>query len=197
MTSRMADATALLLAWRAGDATALDRLLPIVHAELRRIAGHLLAGEQHARTLQPTALVNEAFLRLVTITDVQWQSRAHFLAMAARQMRRVLVDAARARQSHKRGDGAPPVTVDTALLGAATPGQDVVALHDALEALARVDPRKSQVVELRFFGGLSNDEAAEVLGVSTDTITRDWKLARAWLRRELSAGRPAPGRRLQ
>jgi RNA polymerase sigma factor (TIGR02999 family) len=192
-TTAAPDATALLVAWGHGDATALDQLLPLVHGELRRLARRLLAGERDARSLQPTALVHEAFLRLVDVQAIRWQNRAHFLAMAARLMRRVLVDAARARGSHKRGGGVRPVTLDAAAL-AAEPPRDIVALHDALTALARVDPRKSQVVELRYFGGLSNEEAAEVLGVSTDTITRDWKLARAWLRRELTAGPGTPAR---
>jgi RNA polymerase sigma factor (TIGR02999 family) len=186
------DATTLLRAWRAGDPAALDRLMPLVHAELRRIAKRLLSREAQARTLQPTALVNEAFLRLVTVNAVEWQSRAHFLAMAARLMRRVLVDAARARRAHKRGDAAQHVTLDTSVLGQAiAPSLDVIAVHDALEALSRLDARKSQVVELRFFGGLSHEEIAETLAVSTDTVMRDWKFARAWLRRSLSED-PAP-----
>jgi RNA polymerase sigma factor (TIGR02999 family) len=188
------EATALLLAWRAGDASALDRLMPLVDGELRRAARRLMAGEHRALTLQPTALVNEAFLRLIDLKDIRWQNRAHFLAMAARLMRRVLVDAARARGYQKRGAGVRPVTLDATILAASEPGRDVIALHDALEALARLDPRKSQVVELRFFGGLSVEETAEVLEVSTDTITRDWKLARVWLLRELTQGPAPPGR---
>jgi RNA polymerase sigma factor (TIGR02999 family) len=169
--------------------------MPIVHDELRRLARKLLAGERRADTLQPTVLVNEAFLRLVTLKDIQWQNRAHFLAMAARLMRRVLVDAARARRYQKRGGGVTPVTLDTTAIGAAEPPRDVVALHDALEALAAVDRRKSDVVELRFFGGLSVEETAEALGISTDTVTRDWKLARVWLMREMASATAATPRR--
>ena len=189
------DATVLLEAWRSGDAAALDRLLPIVDAELRRTAARLMSRERHGHTLQPTALVNEAFLRLINIKEVRWQSRAHFLAMAARVMRRVLVDAARARHYDKRGGGAAPVTLDMTLIAAGGPGRDVVALHDALEALSSFDRRKSDVVELRFFGGLSVEETAEVLGVATDTVTRDWKLARAWLHRTLTEGPTPPAPR--
>lgn len=189
------EATALLLAWRGGDGSALERLMPMVEDELRRTARRLMAGERHALTLQPTALVNEAFLRLIDLKDIRWQNRAHFLAMAARLMRRVLVDAARARGYQKRGSGARPVTLETTMLAASEQGRDVLALHDALEALAVIDPRKSQVVELRFFGGLSVEETAEVLDVSTDTVTRDWKLARVWLLRELTQDPGPPGRR--
>jgi RNA polymerase sigma-70 factor, ECF subfamily len=181
-------ATALLLAWRAGEQAALDELMPLVHDELRRLARHLLAGERRADTLQPTALVNEAFLRLITLKKIEWQSRAHFLAMAARIMRRVLVDAARAKGYQKRGGGIEAITLDVTAIGPSEPPRDVVALHEALESLAVIDPRKSEVVELRFFGGLTVEETAEVLGVSTDTVTRDWKLARVWLMRELTGG---------
>ena len=181
-------ATSLLLAWRAGDPAAFDELVPLVQHELHTIAERLMARERPGHTLQPTALLNEAFIRLLDVDQVKWESRAHFLAMAARVMRRVLVDAARSRRAGKRGAGAAPVLVDDAVLGAAEPGRDVVALHDALDALAVVDPRKSQVVELRYFGGLKVDEVAEVLGVSEETVHRDWKLARVWLLRELTGG---------
>ena len=144
-----------------------------------------MSGERQGHTLQPTALVNEAFLRLVDITQVQWQDRAHFLAMAARTMRRILVDAARAKCYLKRGGEIEKVTLNEVMVGANDKPQDVVALDDALTALAVVDPRKSQVVELRFFGGLSVEETAEILNVSVDTVMRDWKLARTWLLREL------------
>jgi RNA polymerase sigma factor (TIGR02999 family) len=187
------EATALLLAWNAGDAAALDRLMPLVHAELRRLARRLMTGERAGQTLQPTAVVHEAFLRLVNLKQIRWQNRAHFLAMAARLMRRVLVDAARARKSRKRGGGDAAITLDVTLIGAPEPARDVVALHEALTALASLDPRSAQVVELRFFGGLTNEEAAAVLDVSTDTIMRDWKLAKTWLLRELTPGRlPRP-----
>ena len=152
-----------------------------------------MAGEQQQQTLQPTALVNEAFLRLIDLKEIRWQNRAHFLAMAARLMRRILIDAARRRGYAKRGGGAQAITLDTTMIGAQEAGRDIVALHDALEALAAVDERKSRVVELRFFGGLSVEETAEVLEVSTDTVSRDWKLARVWLLRELGGGNAKPG----
>jgi len=176
--------TRLLLAWRAGDETALARLTPLVHKELQRIARGCMRGERARDSFPATALVHEAYLRLVDTQHVNWQNRAHFLAMAARLMRRILVDLARARQYQKRGAGAVLVSFASALH---TPNQaeDLVALDEALQALAALDERRSRVVELRFFGGLSVDETAAVLGVSPDTVTRDWKLARAWLRREL------------
>jgi RNA polymerase sigma-70 factor, ECF subfamily len=183
-----AQVTALLLAWNAGNAAALDELTPLVHGELRRVAQRLMSGERVGHTLQPTALVNEAFLRLVDIRQIQWQNRAHFLAMAARTMRRVLVDLARAKQVQKRGESPQRVVLDDAAVGSDERARDVVALHEAMEALAAFDDRKSQVVELRFFGGLSVEETAEVLQVSPDTVMRDWKLARVWLLRELTQG---------
>jgi RNA polymerase sigma factor (TIGR02999 family) len=181
--------TELLLAWRAGDEPALAQLTPLVHDELQRIARRCLRGERAGHSLQPTALVHEAYLRLIEAARVNWQNRAHFLAMAARMMRRVLVDAARARASQKRGGGAIRVTLTD---GARSDEREheLVALDDALQALAALDPRRGQVVELRFFGGLTVAETAEVLDVSAETVMRDWKLARAWLRRELS-GPPA------
>ena len=181
-------ATALLLAWRAGDESALDRLIPLVHDELRVIARRMMSRERQGHTLQPTALVNEVFLRLVDVRRVQWQNRAHFLAMAARLMRRVLVEAARSKGSQKRGGGGLQVVVDADRVGAPDRTPDLVALHDALEALAAIDARKSQVVELRYFGGLSVQETAEVLQVSPETIMRDWKFAKLWLLRQLTAG---------
>lgn len=145
--------------------------------------------ERPGQTLQATALVNEAYLRLIDLKQIQWQNRAHFFAMSARVMRRILVDAARAKGYQKRGGGAQKVSLDEALVVSEEPGQDLVALDDALQALAAVDARKSQVVEMRFFGGLSVEETAEALHVSVDTVMRDWKLAKAWLLRELRSDR--------
>jgi RNA polymerase sigma factor (TIGR02999 family) len=179
------DVTRLLARWKDGDESALQELVPIVHAELRRLAQRKMAGEAPGHTLQPTALVNEAYLRLVNLTQMQWQNRAHFFAMAARLMRRILVDFARSRGYQKRGGDAKQVSFTEALDVAAGQPTDVVALNDALEALARVDERKSQVVELRFFGGLSVEETAEVLNVSRETVKRDWKFSKMWLLRHL------------
>jgi RNA polymerase sigma factor (TIGR02999 family) len=180
-----AGVTTLLRAWRNGDESAFDKLVPIVYDELRRIARRHMARERHAQTLQTTALINEAYLRLVDIKRIEWQDRAHFLAMAARTMRRVLIEAARARQKQKRGGGIEHLTLDEASIVAPDRSPNVLALNDALDALSAVSPRKAQVIELRFFGGLTNMEAAEVLHVSEDTVRRDWRLAKAWLFREL------------
>ena len=177
--------TTLLLAWGRGDETALDQLIPLVHDELRQLARRHMARERPGHTLQATALVNEAYLRLIEVNQVRWQNRAHFFAMASRVMRRILVDAARARGYQKRGGGAETVSLDEALLVSGEPRQDLVALDDALNALAAFDLRKSQVVEMRFFGGLSVEESAEALRVSPDTILRDWRLAKAWLAQRL------------
>jgi RNA polymerase sigma factor (TIGR02999 family) len=177
--------TELLLKWRDGDEAALERLAPIVHDELRRIARQCMVRERGGHTLQATALVNEVYLRLIQVQRVNWQNRAHFLAISARLMRRILVDYARSKGSKKRGGGAVNVTFDEGLPVAAEPGMDLVALDDALKTLAEVDERKSRVVELRFFGGLSVEETATVLAVSPETVMRDWKLAKAWLMREL------------
>jgi RNA polymerase sigma factor (TIGR02999 family) len=179
------DVTALLVAWGAGDEAALARLIPIVHDELHRIARACMAGEKDGHTLQATALVNEAYLRLINTQGMNWQNRAHFLSMAARLMRRILVDFARSKQYAKRGGGAVNVSLAPDLALSDEPGRDLVALDDALEALARVDERKSQVIEMRFFGGLSVKETAEALKVSPETVMRDWKLAKAWLLRQL------------
>jgi RNA polymerase sigma factor (TIGR02999 family) len=188
MTPPTRQVTGLLIAWGAGDETAFEQLVPLVHAELRRLAHREMGRERAGHTLQTTALVNEAYLRLIGASRVQWQDRAHFFAMSARLMRRILVDHARSRKSLKRGAGTRKVSLDEALTVSPGPGADLVALDDALQALASVDARKCQVVELRYFGGLTVEECAEALRVSPDTITRDWRLAKAWLLRELSGG---------
>lgn len=179
--------TRLLMAWGTGDESALQRLMPLVHKELHRIAQRHMKGERAGHSLQATALVNEAYLRLVDVQHVNWQNRAHFLAMAARMMRRILVDYARSRHYQKRGGAAVRVTLDEMNMAGVEPGRDLVALDDALGELARLDARKSRVVELRYFGGLSVAETAAVLSVSEDTVMRDWKVAKAWLRHELKA----------
>jgi RNA polymerase sigma factor (TIGR02999 family) len=176
--------TNLLLAWRAGDEAALARLTPLVQQELQRIARRCLRGERPDYSLPPTALVHEAYVRLVDTQHVNWQNRSHFLAVAARLMRRVLVDAARSRRRKKRGGGGVQVSLTEGLL-TTEQRYDLLALDDALDALATLDPRRSKVVELRFFGGLDVKETAAVLEISPETVMRDWKLARAWLRREL------------
>jgi RNA polymerase sigma factor (TIGR02999 family) len=178
--------TELLLAWGDGDRSALDDLVPLVHQELRRLARLQMRGERDNHTLQTTGLVNEAFLRLIDLRRIRWQDRAHFLALSARLMRRILVDHARSRNYQKRGGGVETVALDDVVVAAPQRGADLVALDDALEVLARVDPRKSQVVELRFFGGLTAEETAETLNVSPETVLRDWRLAKVWLLREIS-----------
>jgi RNA polymerase sigma factor (TIGR02999 family) len=180
--------TALLRAWGDGDDGALEQLTPLVEAELRRLARGYMRRERRDHTLQTTALVNEAFLRLTDARRVRWQDRAHFLGISARLMRRVLVDHARSRGYRKRGGGAERVTLDEGLVMSPEPAVDVLALDRALESLAAVDVRKSRVIELRFFGGLSVEETAEVLHVSPDTVKRDWRLAKLWLLRELEEG---------
>ena len=179
------DVTALLLAWQAGDEDALERIVPRVHDELQKIARRCMRGERRDHSLQATALLNEAYLRLVDVRQVNWRNRVHFLAMSARIMRRVLVESARARQYKRRGAGATRVSLEEALVVTDGPDPDVIALSEALDAFARIDERKSRVVELRYFGGLTVEETAEALGVSAETVARDWRLARAWLRREL------------
>jgi RNA polymerase sigma-70 factor (ECF subfamily) len=180
------EVTALLLAWRSGDPDAHERLFERVHTELHRIASRFMAGERPGHTLQPTALVNEAYLRLIEIEHVTWQDRAHFFAMAARVMRRILVDNARARQFQKRGGGAEKISLEEAMTVSAASGRELVALDDALAALAARDERKSRIVELKFFGGLNIDETAAVVGVSPDTVKRDLKMAKVWLLREIA-----------
>lgn len=178
--------TALLQAWSAGDRTALDRLVPLVHSELRRLARRYMRRERAGHTLQTTALIHEAYIRLVDAQAVNWQNRAHFFGIAARVMRQVLVDFAREHGYRKRGGGNRRVPLDDGLLVTDTPDEDLVALDEALNALADVDPRKSRAIELRFFGGLSIEEAALVLEVSAETVKRDCRLAKAWLLRWLT-----------
>lgn len=180
------DVTQLLRAWSEGDEQALGILIPLVHKELHRLARHYMAGESPGHTLQTTALVNEAYLRLVDVKKVSWQNRAHFFGVSANLMRRILVDLARSRHSLKRGGDANTLSLEEALIVSPERGEDVVALDDTLKVLASIDPRRSRVVELRFFGGLGVEETAEVLKVSPETVMHDWKLAKAWLLRELS-----------
>ncbi len=180
------EVTQLLRAWSEGDEAALNRLIPLVHGELRQLAHRYMAQERPDHTLQTTALINEAYIRLIDYRQRPWQNRAHLFAISAQLMRRILVDFARSRGSRKRGGGAQRVSLDEALVVSPELGEDLMALDDALKTLAEVDSRKSQVVELRFFGGLSAKESAEVLKVSEDTILRDWRLAKVWLLRELS-----------
>ncbi len=190
-TSR-ADLTGLLIKWRRGDAAALDRLIPLAYAELRRIAHRYMRDERRNHPLQTTALVHEAYLRLIDVNRVDWQSRNQFYAVSARMMRRILVEEARKRNADKRGADASHVAMDEALLPAPERGADVLALEDALERLEALDERKARVVELRCFAGLSVPETAEVLDVSEETVFRDWRMAKLWLRRELST--PSGGR---
>jgi RNA polymerase sigma factor (TIGR02999 family) len=179
--------TGLLLAWRGGDEAALEQLVPLVHEELHRIARGCMRGERAGHSLQATALVNEAYLRLIGAQRVDWQDRVHFLAVSARLMRRILVDFARSKKYQKRGGGAQPVTLPDDLV-VTEPGRDLIALDEALDALAKQDERKAKVVEMRFFGGLSVEETAAALDVSPDTVMRDWRLAKAYLMRELRGG---------
>ena len=182
------EVTQLLKAWSAGDQQALERLTPLVYEHLHRVAQYYMAGQRPGHTLQTTALVNEVYLRLVDCGQVNWQDRAHFFAVSAQLMRRILIDFARSRGYKKRGGGSPHISLDDAPTVCSEPDPNIVALDDALKALAEVDYRKGRVVELRFFGGLSVDETAEVLGVSAETVGRDWKLAKMWLLHELSDG---------
>jgi RNA polymerase sigma-70 factor (ECF subfamily) len=176
--------TQLLRSWSEGDKSALDQLVPLVHAELHRLARGYMRGERQGHTLQTTALVNEAFLRLIDWKDVSWQNRAHFFGVSAQLMRRILVDFARSRNNAKRGGDVARVTLDEASMPASS-GADVVAIDDALKALQALDSRKAQIVELRFFGGLTTEETAEVMKISSRTVEREWSPAQAWLLREL------------
>jgi RNA polymerase sigma-70 factor, ECF subfamily len=187
MTDSPKGMTQLLVAWGEGDVAARDELMPLVYEELRRMAHRYMGRERTGHTLQTSGLVNEAYLRLIDQTQVQWQNRAHFFGIAAQMMRRILVDYARSRGYAKRGGDARKVSLGDVALVSAERAADVVALDAALKGLAEFDGRKSRIVELRFFGGLSIEETAEVLAVSPGTVMRDWTLAKAWLRRELTA----------
>lgn len=179
--------TELLVAWNQGDQSALEQLTPLVYRELHRLAHGYLAGERHGHVLQTTALVNEAFVRLIDWQQVEWQNRAHFIGVAATLMRHILVQFAREQQATKRGGQAIEVLLSEAVTVSARHNPDLVKLDDALTALEKLDPRQARTVELRFFGGLSLEEAAEVLRVSVSTVRRDWRMAQAWLHQQLSA----------
>jgi RNA polymerase sigma factor (TIGR02999 family) len=182
------EVTGLLVAWSEGDQTALEKLMPIVYAELHHLAKRYMGHEHLGHTLQTSALVNEAYIRLIEASGVRWQNRTHFFAVSAQIMRRILVDFARAKQNLKRGGGARQVTLDEGLVVSPESGADLLALDEALERLAVLNERQSRVVELRYFGGLNEDEVAEALKVSPRTVRNDWSLAKAWLYRELSSG---------
>lgn len=184
------DVTGLLHAWRAGDARALDLLIPLLRRELHQIARHHMAAQRPGHTLQTTALLHEAYLRLVDAKRADWHDRSHFLAACSQIMRRILVDHARARDAAKRGSGFRALPLDEACAVSPEPDTDLVALDEALDSLAKQDPRKAKVIELRFFGGLSVDETAAVLAISVESVLRDWRLARAWLAREISKRGP-------
>ncbi|MBZ5608653.1 MAG: sigma-70 family RNA polymerase sigma factor [Acidobacteriia bacterium] len=178
--------TRLLIEWKSGNKEALDLLTPLVYNELRRLADHYLRDERAAATLQPTALVHEAYLRLVSQSLPDWESRSHFFGVAAHLMRQILVDHARKRKSAKRGSGAEKVSIEEAVSFAPGRGRDIEALDDALDALAEIDPRKAKVIELRFFGGFSVEETGQALGISVATVGREQRMAEAWLHREVS-----------
>jgi RNA polymerase sigma factor (TIGR02999 family) len=186
------ETTQLLRAWANGNPAALEALMPRVYKELRRIAGHCMQNERAGRTIQTTALVHEAYLKLIDVENVDWQHRAHFYAVSARIMRRIPLDRARRRTAGKRGGNAPAVNLDEIPDVSSARARELIALDDALQILAGVDARKAQVIELRFFGGLTAEETAEVLKVSPDTVLRDWKLARAWLLAGLGGKQAAP-----
>lgn len=185
MDTSQAEVTRLLQQWSNGEQQALDRLLPEIHRELRKLAGSYMRKERPDHTLQPTALVNEAFLRLVDQRAVKWQNRAHFFGIAAQAMRRILVDHARAHAASKRGDGVRTVPLDEAALIGGMADVDLIALDDALTRLASIDPQQSRVVELRFFGGLTMEETAEAMRISPATVGREWRMAKAWLFAEI------------
>ena len=183
---RSSEVTGLLRAWSGGDQTALDRLAALVYDELHRMARHYMLDERTGNTLQTTALVNEVYLRLVDVKNIDWQQRGQFFAIAAQMMRRILVDAARARGSNKRGGGAVKVNVDETPVMSPERDSSLVALDEALETFSTVAPRQAKLVELRYFGGLSEEEIVEVLQISPRTVRRDWEFAKSWLMRELS-----------
>ncbi len=193
--AQSAEITRLLHAWRGGDGQAVERLAPLVYQELRKIAHGYMRGEREGATLQATALVHEAYLRLVDAGSVDWQDRAHFFAVSAQMMRRILVDAARARVRAKRGGPGPRLSLNEIPDPSSGRGGELVAVDEALEALTKLDPRKAKVVELRFFGGLSVEETAAVLKISPQSVLRDWRLARSWLLRELGAASAQRGAR--
>ena len=182
--------TEQLIAWSNGDGAALEQLIPAVYQELRRMADHYLRGEDSGHSLQPTALVHEAYLRLIDQTKVEWQNRAHFFGVAAQMMRRILIDHAKAKHRVKRGGTAIKVMLDENANFTQERASELLALDDALQTLAKMDERKSRIVELRYFGGLTVEETAQVLGISDKTVMRDWNLAKAWLYRELTANEP-------
>ncbi len=188
MSSSPPDVTQLLVNWNNGDQAALNQLLPLVNDELRRLARNYLRRESPGHTLQPTALVNEAYLRLIDQRQVQWQNRAHFFGIAAQLMRRILVDHARRHAYAKRGGGAIQVSFDEGMAVTEAKAAELLAVHEALEKLNAMDARKGRIVELRFFGGLNLDETAEVLGISSPTVQREWRAAKAWLHRILTEG---------
>jgi len=187
-SSESGDVTGLLRAWGSGDRAALDRLTPKVYDELRRMSRKYMKNERLGHTLQAAALVNDVYIRLVDAGSVDWKDRAHFFAVCSQMMRRILVDSARARGSRKRGGGAVRIDVEEACVGAPDRDASTIALDDALNALASFDPRKVQVIEMRYFGGWSVEETAEVLKISPQSVMRDWKLAKAWLTREMTGG---------
>ena len=186
MSTPSQNITKLLVDWRNGDQEALDQLMPLVYEELRRMANHYMRNERKGHTLQTSALVNEAYLRLVDHENIDWQNRSHFFGLAAQAMRRILVDHARSRNYQKRGGNAERVSLDEAANFAEERATELIALDEALQELAKLDPRKSRIVEMRYFGGLTGEETAEALGISTATVARDWETAKAWLLRELS-----------
>jgi RNA polymerase sigma factor (TIGR02999 family) len=188
MADRPSDISGLLHRWSGGDRAAFEELMPLVYNELRRLANHYIKGERGGHTLQSTALVHEAYLRLVGAQTMQWQGRAHFFAVAAQNMRRILVDHARQHQAGKRGSGARKEPLEEALTVPIQPDLDIAALDESLNSLASFDPRKSRVVELRFFGGLTTGEIAEVLSISPAAVRNDWVVAKAWLYRDLQPG---------
>ncbi len=191
-SAECSETTELLRAWAGGDQNALDRLTPRVYDELRRLAGRLMRNERPGNTIQATALVHEAYLKLIDIDNVDWQHRAHFFAISAQVMRHILIDRARRTAAGKRGGDAPRMNLDEVPDLGSERARELIALDDALSAMAKIDPRKARVIELRFFAGLSVEETAEVLKVSPDTVLRDWRLARSWLLAEIGKGSAPP-----